>query len=320
MKILITGINGFAGTYLANHLSKIDNSSVIAGVDISTGNFFEKFEGNKNNTELFNIDLTDENDVDKLIRDFIPDQVYHLAAQASVSNSWKEPINTFKNNVFGGVNLLESIRKYNNKCRFLSVCTAEVYGISENPSMPIKEEDRIYPTNPYAISKAALDFFSITYYLGYKIPVFVSRSFNHIGPGQSIGFVCSDFAKQIAQIEKKLRKPEIFVGNLEACRDFLDVRDVVNAYYYIMNKGKPGEVYNICSGEKIKISDILKTLISFSKEKNVAVRVDSSKLRPVDNKIMYGDNSKIKEHTGWLPGYSINETLKDILNYWRNIV
>ena len=125
-------------------------------------------------------------------------EVYGMVRRSSVS---------YTHLVFGGVNLLESIRKYNNKCRFLSVCTAEVYGISENPSMPIKEEDRIYPTNPYAISKAALDFFSITYYLGYKIPVFVSRSFNHIGPGQSIGFVCSDFAKQIAQIEKKLRKP-----------------------------------------------------------------------------------------------------------------
>ncbi len=320
MKILITGINGFVGTYLANHLSKIDNSSIIAGIDISTGSFFDKYKGDKKNVKLFDIDLTDEKNVEQLIKDFLPDQIYHLAAQASVSNSWKEPVNTFKNNVFGGINLLESIRKHNNRCRFLSVCTAEEYGIFENSSEPIREEARIYPTNPYAISKAALDFFSITYYLGYKIPVFVSRSFNHIGPGQSDDFVCSDFAKQIAQIEKKLRKPEIFVGNLEAYRDFLDVRDVVNAYYYIMNKGKPGEVYNICSGEKIRISDILKILISFSKEKKISVKIDSSKLRPVDNEIIYGDNGKIKKHTGWMPGYSIKEALKDTLYYWRNIV
>ncbi|MDD3519871.1 MAG: GDP-mannose 4,6-dehydratase [Actinomycetota bacterium] len=320
MKILITGINGFVGTYLANHILKIDDSCEITGIDIRTGNFFDKFKGDKKRVRLFDIDLIDKNRIEKLIKSLLPDQIYHLAAQASVSSSWKDPVDTFKNNVFGGINLLESVRQYNDKCAFLSVCTAEEYGISKNLSAAISEESRIYPTNPYAISKAALDFFSTTYYLAYKIPVFVSRSFNHIGPGQSDNFVCSDFAKQIAQIEKCLRKPEISVGNLNAYRDFLDVRDVVNAYYHIMNKGKSGEVYNICSGEKTKISDLLKILISFSKEKNISVKIDSSKLRPVDNEIIYGDNSKIKKHTGWMPEYSIKEALKDTLDYWRNIV
>jgi len=148
----------------------------------------------------------------------------------------------------------------------------------------------------------------------------VTRSFNHIGPGQSENFVCSDFAKQIAEIEKGLKKPEISVGNLEAYRDFLDVRDVVSAYYHIMNKGKPGQVYNICSGKKIKIRYLLEILLSLSSKKNIALKIDSTKLRPVDNEIIYGDNSKLKKHTGWVSKYSIEEALKDTLDYWRNIV
>jgi len=320
LKILITGINGFVGVHLANHIAKTEKSYEIAGADLNTKGFFDKFGGDKNDIKLLDIDLTDKEKVDELIKDFNPSQVYHLAAQASVSNSWKNPVDTFKNNVFGGVNLLESIRINNPKCSFLCVCTAEEYGMMNHLDSAISEDSIIYPTNPYAISKAALDFFSTTYYLAYKIPIFVTRSFNHIGPGQSENFVCSDFAKQIAEIEKGLKKPEVYVGNLDAYRDFLDVRDVVNAYYYIMNKGKPGQVYNICSGEKIKIRYLLEILISLSSKKNISVKIDSTKLRPVDNEIIYGDNSKLKNHTGWMPKYSIEEALKDTLDYWRNIV
>lgn len=320
MRILITGINGFVGAYLTRHILKKDNKCEITGVDVRTEGFYDKVRQGKERVEIVNIDLTKSDKVDEFISEQQPGQIYHLAAQASVSCSWENPIETFKNNVFSGVNLLESVKKYNKKCRFLSVCTAEEYGIIKKTAAPISEEARIYPTNPYAISKAALDFFSITYYLGYKIPVFVSRSFNHTGPGQSDSFVCSDFARQIAQIEKGLKKPEICVGNLEVYRDFLDVRDVVDAYYSIMNRGRPGEAYNICSGKKIKIADLLKILISFSEKKNISVKVDKTKLRSVDNDIMYGDNSKLKEHTGWVPRHSIEEALKDTLEYWREVL
>ena len=320
MRILITGINGFVGTYLTNHILKKDSTCEITGIDVRIDGFFDKINGDKKRVKITDIDLTKSGKVEEFISRQRPEQVYHLAAQASVSSSWENPIETFKNNVFGGINLLESIKKHNEKCRFLSVCTAEEYGIIQESSAPISEEARIYPTNPYAISKAALDFFSITYYLGYKIPIFVSRSFNHTGPGQSDSFVCSDFARQIAQIEKSLKKPEISVGNLEVYRDFLDVRDVVDAYYCIMSKGRPGEAYNICSGKKIKIADLLKILVSFSEKKNISVKVDKSKLRSVDNEIMYGDNSKLKNHTGWIPRHSIEEALKDTLEYWRSVI
>lgn len=318
MRILITGINGFVGRHLANFLqnNSIGNDEII-GIDLNTADFYKYFQKDMGNIKLVNIDLTDSLKVQKLIKEFKPEQVYHLAAQASVSESWKNPIETFKINVFGAINILESIRKYYAICKFLSVCTAEEYKIMENNGDAITEESMIYPTNPYAISKAAMDFFSTTYFMAYKIPVFVSRSFNHIGPGQSDRFVCSDFAKQIAEIEKGLKEPKIYVGNLAAYRDFLDVRDVIKAYYYIMNKGKAGEVYNICSGQKYKIADLLDILLSFSTVKNIEIKIDSSKLRPIDNEVIYGDNSKLKKHTGWTQDYSIHQALKDTLEYWR---
>ncbi|MDD5659277.1 MAG: GDP-mannose 4,6-dehydratase [Actinomycetota bacterium] len=320
MRILITGINGFVGGHLANYLCGMNGNDEIVGLDINTCNFYERFKGEANKIKLINVDLTDSGKVEELIKDYKPEHVYHLAAQASVSESWKNPIETFKVNVFGGINILESIRKYYAICKFLSVCTAEEYELMKNNGSAITEDVKINPTNPYAISKAALDYFSTTYFLAYKIPVFVSRSFNHIGPGQSERFVCSDFAKQIAEIEKGLREPVVYVGNLAAYRDFLDVRDVIKAYYYIVNKGKAGEVYNICSGQKQKISDLLDILLSYSKTGSIEIKTDNLKLRPIDNEIIFGDNSKLKKHTGWSPDYTIKQALKDTLEYWRQKV
>jgi len=320
LRILITGINGFVGRHLADFLLNKKDDCELTGLDINTSNFFEGFKGENERLKLVNIDLTDAKKIEEFVKGFKPEQVYHLAAQSSVSESWKDPVGTFKVNVFGGINILESIRKFYAICKFLSVCTAEEYEIMKNNSSAITEDAKILPVNPYAISKSAIDFFSTTYFRAYKIPVFVSRSFNHIGPGQSERFVCSDFAKQIAEIEKGIREPVIYTGNLAAYRDFLDVRDVIKAYYYIMNKGKPGEVYNICSGEKQRISELLDILLSYSKIKNIEIKVDSCKLRPVDSEIVYGDNSKLKKHTGWIPDYTIRQALKDTLNYWREKV
>jgi GDP-4-dehydro-6-deoxy-D-mannose reductase len=317
LRILITGINGFVGGHLADFLYKKGDKDEILGIDLNTADFSSRFGGSLENIRLINMDLTCREEVDKAIKEFKPEQVYHLAAQASVSQSWINPVDTFRINVFGGVNILESIRKSYAICKFLAVCTAEEYGIMKDTGSAITEEEKILPTNPYAISKAAFDFFATTYFSAYRIPVYVSRSFNHIGPGQSDMFVCSDFAKQIAEIEKGLREPVIYVGNLSAYRDFLDVRDVVKAYYFIINKGKAGDVYNICSGEKQRISDLLDILISLSSSKNIEIKTDSSKLRPIDNEIIYGDNTKLRNHTGWKQDFTIRQALKDTLEYWR---
>jgi len=311
LNIIITGAAGFVGKHLVRHLLKGDHS--ILGIDINTEGISPEIESQK-------IDLTDQRQVGVLIRDFKPHQVYHLAAQSSVSYSWARPIDTFKVNVFGGINLLNGVKEYNPQCRVLSVCTAEEYGPSVE-GVAISEDFNIFPQNPYAISKAALDFFSLTYSKAYSLKIFVTRSFNHIGPGQSDRFVASDFARQIAEIEQSLTGPVIKVGNLEAYRDFLDVRDVVAAYTAILERGSLGQAYNVCSGKKTKIEDILNTLIDLSSARDrIRVEVDREKFRPIDIDSIYGDNTKLKADTGWCPQYDLETSLAHTLDWWRGKV
>ncbi len=314
MRILITGIAGFVGRHLIKYLTTEGNHEIL-GIDLNFKNFnLDNYSGK---IELLEADLTDRQRILSIIKKFKPQQIYHLAAQSSVSYSWDNPVETFRINVFGGINILEGLKIFCTRCRILMVCTAEEYGEIDNRDKAIDENFRIYPKNPYAISKAALDFFSSVYYSAYKLPVYISRSFNHIGPGQSERFVASDFARQIAMIENGSQDPVISVGNLQSQRDFLDVRDAVKAYDYIINRGSEGQVYNVCSGKGQKISDLLDTLISLSTRSDIKVKIDKSKFRAIDVKVMYGDNSKLKAQTGWTSQYSIETSLKDTLNYWR---
>lgn len=333
MQILITGIAGFVGKHLLASIATRNNAYSLSskgindsggihrilGIDLKMGdtiikdlkNIFRKID-------LFEINLKDKEKIEKIVEKFKPDQIYHLAAQSSVSYSWKNPVETFESNVFGGINIFEAVKKYCPSCKVLVSCTAEEYAeCQNNKDKAIKENFRIHPSNPYAISKAALDFFATTYQRVNKLPIYVSRSFNHAGPGQSERFVISDFAKQIAEIEKGLKKPAILVGNIGVYRDFLDVRDVVEAYCAILEKGRAGEVYNVCSGIKRKISDILDIIISLSSIRNIEIKVVKNKFRPIDVSSIYGDNSKLRLHTGWKPRYDIKESLKDTLKWWR---
>jgi GDP-4-dehydro-6-deoxy-D-mannose reductase len=324
LKILITGIAGFVGNHLLNHLlgcngiSQYDSAEIL-GVDVNFNNFkVESFPAGRDKLRIIEADLKDKEKVESLVKDFMPDQLFHLAAQSSVDFSWENPRETIEMNVFSGINILESVKKYcGSSCKVLVTCTAEEYGESDYEEKGIKENQKIYPSNPYAISKAALDFFCATYQRVFKLAVFITRSFNHTGPGQSERFVVSDFAKQIAEIEKKGKDPVVFVGNLNVYRDFLDVRDVVRAYTGILNNGKLGEVYNVCSGRKSKISDLLEILISYSIVPNITTRLNKNKLRPIDREIIYGNNDKLVSHTGWEPRYNIRQSLLDTLNWWR---
>jgi GDP-4-dehydro-6-deoxy-D-mannose reductase len=321
LKVLITGVAGFVGNHLIEYLTRIDENDTldIAGVDINLDNFQYKDIRYRNaSIKTLEIDLRDRKAVEGLVNDFKPDAIYHLAAQSSVSYSWENPIETFEINVSGGINLLESVTKYCPDCRILVACTAEEYGEQENGNdLPIAEDFKIHPTNPYAISKSALDFFSTIYQKINDLNIYVSRSFNHTGPGQSDRFVTSDFSRQIAEIEKGLQKPEIFVGNTKVYRDFLDVRDVISAYKCILDRGRPGEVYNVCSGVKTKISDILEILLSYSSVKKIKVLIDENRLRPIDMKSIYGNNEKLRLDTGWKQNYNIKASLLDVLNWWR---
>lgn len=343
MKILITGACGFAGRHLIKYLhngfykllcgaddSKAGNSKLpeITSVDISDykpiGNLKAGCtedagsSGILKGIDFIRADISEDGVIGEIVRKIKPDRIYHLAGQPSVGYSWKEPVKTFEINVIAGIKLLEAVKIHCPGCRILVACTAEEYApVFGDEDSAIREDFPINPSNPYAISKAAIDFFASTYQKAYGMQVFVSRSFNHIGPGQSESFVTADFAKQIAEIEAGRRPAEIFTGNLDTYRDFLDVRDAVRAYCYITEYGRAGEPYNVCSGKKIRISEILEIMLSLSSTGNIKITVDEKKLRPVDIKSVYGSNSKIKEHTGWEPKYNIKDTLKDTLDWWR---
>jgi len=316
LKILITGLSGFAGKHLIEYLS-------LGGVHEFFGVDLERCSSSLNTGDSSlaqeKADLARRDEVDRIINRVQPDQVYHLAAQSSVRRSWEDPVGTFRSNVFSGINLLESIRAGNPGTAILVVCTAEVYGESAEGDA-IKESDSIFPGNPYAVSKAAMDFMASIYYKAYGLKVTVARSFNHIGPGQSEGFVCSDFARQVALIEAGKQEPVIKVGNLDSSRDFLDVRDVAKAYWHIMNRGKPGQAYNVCSGIPVKVSSLLEMLIALSRRKDIEIKLDKDKFRPIDIPAIYGDNSRLAAETGWQPQYKLDESLSDILDWWRKMI
>lgn len=249
--------------------------------------------------------------------DFNPDIIYHLAAQSSVGVSIAKPYETLDVNINGTINVLDTcVNQLKCKPKVMLIGSAEIYKSPEGESA-LKEGDPLEPLSPYAVSKVTVEQLGRIYWLNYKLKTFMTRSFNHLGPGQTTNFVMPSFAKQIAMIEKKLIPPVMKVGNLEAKRDFSDVRDVVGAYTSIMSLGKEGDEYNICSGEYISIREMLDILLSFS-DNDIKVEVDKDRYRPVDNPLLFGDNSKLKNLTGWNAEFVIKDTLKDLLDYWRN--
>lgn len=315
-KILITGASGFVGGYLAQHLLEIGNCEIF-------GTYLTRESKDaspvKDKITFLQADLGKKEVVEEIVEKVKPDEVYHLAAMASVGASFKDPIGTIHNNIDSEIFLFEALLKENLQAtRTFIVSSAEVYGYVKPEDLPLDELTPLRPASPYAVSKIAQDYLAYQYFITAKIPVIRARPFNHIGPRQSLGFVVSDFAKQIADIEKKKQEPIIKVGNLEAKRDFTDVRDMVNAYVLLLEKGISGEVYNIGSGVSYKISEILNVLIRFSSVKITQV-VDEAKLRPSDVVEIVCNNTKIKNTTNWEPTISLEQTLKDTLDYWRNI-
>jgi GDP-4-dehydro-6-deoxy-D-mannose reductase len=314
-KILITGASGFVGSHLADALLEKGEDEIVGIYYSDQG--LENLKDKK--IELEKVDLKNSEEVSSLIKKFKPDILYHLAAFTSAAESFSSPNETVTNNINCQLNILEEIRKNNLETRILITSSAEVYGDVLEKDLPIDEDTPFNPTNPYAVSKLAQDFFGRQYFLSYKLRVIRARPFNHIGPRQSPNFVVSAFAKKIVEIEKEKRGPVLPVGNLQTMRDFTDARDVVKAYILLMEKGVDGEVYNIGSGKAYKISDILDMLLSLSKVK-VIVEEDKSLFRPIDNPKLVCDATKIKNLTGWEPQIPLEKTLQDTLDYWRNII
>lgn len=315
-KALITGIAGFVGSHLAELL--LSRGFEVYGM-CRPRTKRDHIESIINKLHLEDADLLDTHSLYTTLSRIKPDYIFHLAAQSFVPTSWVSPSVTLEVNIVGSANLFEAVRQAGIDSVIQIACSSEEYGLVHENELPIKETNPLRPLSPYAVSKVAMDYLGYQYFQSYKVRIIRTRGFNHTGPRRGETFAESNFAKQIALIEKGKQKPVISVGNLEAKRDYTDVRDMVRAYVLAVEKCDPGDVYNVAVGSAIKIGDMLKLLLSYSKVK-VEVKEDASRMRPSDVPVLIGDNTKFIKKTGWKPEIPFEKTMEDLLNYWRERV
>ncbi|MBI5652566.1 MAG: GDP-mannose 4,6-dehydratase [Chloroflexi bacterium] len=312
MRALITGLNGFAGSHLADFLLTQSNVEIFGAGIGDTANLAHLAgrvtfsEGN----------LTDPGFTGDLLARTQPDRIYHLAGQAFPPISWQDPWTTLEINLRSQVNLLSAAARMNLSARILVIGSMDEYGRVEPGDLPITETTPLRPDSPYGVSKIAQDFLGLQYFLSHNLQVIRARPSNHIGPRQNEQFVTSNFAKQIAEIEIGKRDPVLRVGNLTAQRDFTDVRDMMRAYFLAIERGAPGDVYNIGSERAVSIQQVVDLLIAQSR---VAIRIehDPARMRPSDTPVMICDASKFRAQTGWDATIALETSLRDILDYWR---
>ena len=314
MRLLITGITGFVGSHMAEY-------ALAHGAEVFGSSRWrsrtENIEHLRSQIKLIECDLRDLASVRGLLETAEPTHVVHLAAQSFVGASWQTPAETLSTNIISQVNLLEGIRRFTIAPRVLVVGSSEEYGFVCPDELPIRETNPLRPLSPYAVSKVAQDMMGYQYFMSYGLPIIRTRAFNHEGPRRGEVFVTSNFAKQVAEIEAGMREPMMSVGDLTPRRDFSDVRDVVRGYWLLLERGEPGEVYNLCSGRSWAIQQVLEFLLEQSRVKRIAVETDPARLRPSDVMILEGDSSKIRKATGWEVEIPFERTLKDLLAYWR---
>ena len=314
-KYLITGFSGFVAKHFLDFLEKQKTPAFVLGIDIHSPEF-NLHEFYYLQCSFEQTDLLSKDQVDNIIYQFQPNYILHLASYSSVAFSWKDPVASFANNTNIFLNLLEKVRVMNLNCRILSIGSSEEYGNVKKEDIPLDEEQVVNPISPYAVARVSQEMLSKVYVDGYGMDIIMTRSFNHIGPGQKDIFVISSFAKQLLEIKKYGKAPEITTGDLSIIRDFLDVRDVVKAYYSLFRKGRKGEIYNVCSGIGSTIEQVIWKLLQIL-DIDVTTKVNSSLIRPNDNSIIIGNNKKIKVEIGWEPTYSLDQSLKDILQHWN---
>jgi GDP-4-dehydro-6-deoxy-D-mannose reductase len=317
MKCLITGISGFAGSHLAEYLLSRGDCEVHGTVRWRSR--MENITHITGKITLHYCDIRDSLAVTELIRRLQPDRIYHLAAQSFVPMSWTAPSETLFTNIIGQTNLLEAVRTTGSRARIQLAGSSEEYGLVLPHETPITETNPLRPLSPYGVSKVAQDLMGYQYHQSYGLHIVRTRGFNHTGPRRGEVFVTSNFAKQIAEVEKGIRPPVINVGNLDAVRDFTDVRDTVVAYYLALEKGTAGEVYNVATGKGYRIRQVLDMLLSLSNVK-ITVVPDPARMRPSDVELLVGDSTRLRQATGWEPRYRFEQTLEDLLNYWRDRV
>ncbi len=309
VRVLITGISGFVGGHLATHIKQQHPDADLHGT------VFRSPAENIPAT-AHQIDLRDTAAVETLVAEIQPDYIYHLAAQAFVPRSFADPWETIEINVRSQLNLILACIETKQTPRMLAVTSAEIYGIVSPDQVPMHETLPPRPTSPYSVSKVAQDMLALQYHASHGLPIMRARPFNHFGPGQNPRFVAPAFASQIAKIEAGQQEPVLRVGDLSARRDFTDVRDIVAAYRQILEEGTPGTVYNVASGEAHSIQHLLDTLIRLV-NLEITVETDPERLRPVDLPVLLGDASRLREETDWVPRYTFEQSLQDVLNDCR---
>ncbi len=345
MRVLITGVTGMAGSHLAEYAlklpgvqvfgtyrwrSRLDNLSeltasgrvhrIAGGGNVRSADELARHVDNETRAGSLNLllgDLTDPSSMRRLVTGVRPDRIFHLAAQSFVPASWDAPAQTMDLNAIGQIHLFEAIRESGLDPLVHVAGSSEEYGLVLPDEVPMKESNPLRPLSPYAVSKVTQEMLAWQYHRSYGLRSVVTRGFNHTGPRRGENFVTSSFALQIAQIEKGLRPPVIDVGDVESKRDWTDVRDMVRAYWLSLERGEPGEVYNVGSGETRSVSEMLEVLLGLANRK-VEVRVDPSRLRPSDVKILWADCTKFERQTGWRPEIPFATTMCDLLEFWRN--
>ncbi|MDO8470500.1 MAG: GDP-mannose 4,6-dehydratase [bacterium] len=321
MNILITGITGFVGSHLAEYCLKMPDAKVYGTVfSHHLGDEMERIKHIQDKVTLIECNLTNRVAAAKAIFKARPDVIFHLAAQSFVPTSWKSPEDTLFNNIFSELNIFESVRELEMNPVIVIACSSEEYGLIAENELPIKESNPLRPLSPYAVSKITQEMLAFQYHQSYGLKTVLTRFFNIEGPGRGQDFVASNFAKQIAEIEKGKKEPTVFVGNLEAKRDFTDVRDTVRAYWLASERCAYGTPYNICSGKAWTMQEVLNILMKLSTAKNIEVRQDAERMRPSDVPVLLGDNTKFRETTGWNSEIPFEKTMEDLLNYWRERV
>ena len=315
-RYLITGFSGFVSRHFLEYLEMLKSPVCVLGIDINPPDFgLDRL--NHVQSDFQKMDLLDREGIEKIIFQFQPNYILHLASYSSVAFSWENPVISFQNNTNIFLNVLEAVHSINPGIRILSVGSSEEYGALAGGNAIFHEEDALHPISPYAVARVSQEMLSKVYAKGYGLDIVMTRSFNHIGPGQKEIFVISSFAKRLVEMKKgDASSPKLMTGDISLIRDFVDVRDVVRAYDGLLKKGRKGEIYNICTGVGYSLKELVQQMASIL-DMEVLTEVDERLIRPNDNKIIVGSNEKIRRDIGWTPEIPLRRSLKDVINFWN---
>lgn len=312
-KFLITGFSGFVGRHFIQYLYERPETFEVCGVDIKEPAFDCSIYKDKINIQFKKVNLLNRDELKTVLAEFNPDYILHLASFSSVAYSWQHPEDCFVNNTNIFLNLTCALKEADLTCRVLSIGSSEEYGNVLPDQLPLKEDMHLTPVSPYAVARVSQEMLSRVFVDHYQLDIILTRSFNHIGPWQDERFVVPSFIRRILNIKDSGEKAgTIETGDTAIVRDFVDVRDVVRAYYLLLTKGTPGEIYNICSGKGIPLSKVIEMIASIT-ETNIKPQVNPEFVRPDDNRMIIGSHDKITEELGWKPEISLENTLKDMV-------